>query len=107
MAEETKGDDMPAETAPVEEATPAVEEGAEATGEDGKRNGKQQRYKRDETPIEELFDLSKPIPRVREHRTIFQYGTCSRFLRSSPHVCPWFVGRKWREGHHHHHTETK
>jgi hypothetical protein len=27
-------------------------------------NGKK---KRDETPIEELFDLTKPIPRVRVH----------------------------------------
>ena len=36
----------------------------DAAREDG-RNGRQQR-KRDETPVEDLFDLSKPIPKVRD-----------------------------------------
>jgi hypothetical protein len=40
-------------------ATPEVETAPETS-----TNGKK---KRDETPIEELFDLTKPIPRVRVH----------------------------------------
>jgi hypothetical protein len=54
MAEESKGDEIP----------PAVEEGAEPKQEANK-NGKG-RGKKDDTPIEELFDLSQPIPKVRE-----------------------------------------
>jgi hypothetical protein len=48
-------------TAPVP-AAPADE--VPANGE-GKKNGIKREYKRDETPIEELFDLSQPLPRVR------------------------------------------
>ena len=44
-------------TPPAEAAAPA-EQKADSNG---KRGGK---GARDETPIEELFDLSKPIPRV-------------------------------------------
>jgi len=54
MAEETKGEELP----PVK--TPAVNHKPQDD-----RNGKSRRdAKRDDTPIEELFDLSKPIPRV-------------------------------------------
>lgn len=35
---------------------------APAAPEDNKKNGKDR--KRDETPIEELYDLTKPIPKV-------------------------------------------
>jgi len=42
-------------------AAPAA--GEEAKKEDGKGNNGAR--KRDETPIEELFDLSQPIPKVR------------------------------------------
>jgi hypothetical protein len=54
MAEEAT---VPVPAAPVEEAP--------ATNGEGKKNGVKREYKRDETPIEELFDLSKPLPRVR------------------------------------------
>jgi hypothetical protein len=53
MAEEAT---VPVPAAPVEE-TPANGE--------VKKNGVKREYKRDETPIEELFDLSQPLPRVR------------------------------------------
>jgi hypothetical protein len=53
MAEEAT---VPVPATPVEEAP--------ANGE-GKKNGVKREYKRDETPIEELFDLSQPLPRVR------------------------------------------
>lgn len=52
MAEETKGEEPP----------PAVPVDGEGNA---SANKNEKRYKRDETPIEELFDLSKPIPRVR------------------------------------------
>ena len=42
-------------------ATGAVPE--EAANGEGKANGKD-RKPRDETPVEELYDLSKPIPKV-------------------------------------------
>ena len=64
MTEETK-------EAPPTEA-PVVE------GETKPENGKKQ-YKRD--PVEELFDLTKPIPRVREPH---DFLLClRRFLRNS------------------------
>lgn len=37
----------------------------EGKKEDGKNGGR----KRDETPIEELYDLSKPIPKVRHMKS--------------------------------------
>ncbi len=43
---------------PVTQAAPAAAEEKQ----DNKKNGKDR--KRDETPIEELFDLSQPIPKV-------------------------------------------
>ena len=43
----------------VDEAAPAA---PTADGDKKKRPP----FKRDETPIEELFDLTKPIPRVRD-----------------------------------------
>lgn len=52
-----------AEEATVPVPAAAVEE-ILANG-DGKKMGAKREYKRDETPIEELFDLSKPLPRVR------------------------------------------
>lgn len=45
------------ETAAAPEETPA------ANGE-GKANNKEHKQ-RDETPVEDLYDLSKPIPKVR------------------------------------------
>lgn len=56
MSEEEKvnGEETPA-------ATPAAE-----TAEGGDDEGKKKfRNKQDEVPIEDLYDLSKPIPRVR------------------------------------------
>ena len=46
-----------------EDATAAAAAPA-SNGKDEKNNGKGAK-KRDETPIEELYDLSKPIPKVR------------------------------------------
>lgn len=61
MAEETK------ETPKTE--APATE-GGKPQGEANGRNNRKPRE--DQTPIEELFDLTKPIPRVRTvSRTIF------------------------------------
>jgi len=60
MAEETKGENLPSrETSDVNHK------------QQDDRNGKSRRdVKREDTPIEELFDLSKSIPRVRElHNT--------------------------------------
>lgn len=56
MAEEE-----PTITAP--ETTPA-ESGKEETAANGEGKGKREHKKRDEKPIEELYDLSKPIPKV-------------------------------------------
>lgn len=56
-----------------EEATPAdppvtTEKNGEAdTADKGKDKAKQRRRREDDTPIEELFDLSKPIPHVSFH----------------------------------------
>lgn len=44
-------------------ATPAVEAASAENGNTGKKNNGK-KYSRDERPIEELYDLSKPIPRV-------------------------------------------
>lgn len=66
MAEETK------EVPPTE--SPAAE------GETKQENGKKQ-AKKNETPIEELFDLTKPIPRVREPHD-FSGIPCVDFLRT-------------------------
>jgi hypothetical protein len=67
MAEETK------EVPPTE--PPAAE------GETKQENGKKQ-AKKNETPIEELFDLTKPIPRVREPHD-FRGIPSVDFLRTS------------------------
>ena len=61
MAQETK------EVPPTE--PPAAE------GETKQENGKKQ-AKKNETPIEELFDLTKPIPRVREPHDFSWYSLC-------------------------------
>lgn len=66
MAEETK----------AEEATPVVEEESKDNGKNNRRE-----FKRDETPVEELFDLTKPIPRVREPHDFSQYPIRT-FLRN-------------------------
>lgn len=56
----------------VEEATPTdppatTEKNGEAdTADKGKDKAKQRRRREDDTPIEELFDLSKPIPHVEK-----------------------------------------
>mmetsp|Transcript_9708 Transcript_9708/g.14904 ORF Transcript_9708/g.14904 Transcript_9708/m.14904 type:complete len:556 (+) Transcript_9708:39-1706(+) len=61
MAEETKVEEQPSAEVP---AAPAVEKKEEESTEN--KNGKKDggKNKKDETPVEELFDLSKPIPRV-------------------------------------------
>lgn len=48
-------------------AAAAPAEGKPAANGEGKKNGGKDRKQqpRDETPIEELYDLSKPIPKVR------------------------------------------
>lgn len=51
-----------ATTAEAGAAAPAVEETPQNG--DAKKNGGKN-FKRDETPIEDLFDLSQPIPKVR------------------------------------------
>jgi len=54
MAEETKGGELPPAENPQVEQKPQID-----------KNGKARRdAKKDETPVEELFDLTKPIPRV-------------------------------------------
>ena len=45
------------------EETPSAAEAT--TNTNGTDSNKKQRPPRDETPIEELYDLSQPIPRVR------------------------------------------
>jgi hypothetical protein len=47
-----------ATTPPTEEEPISTEEGKKEGSNGGKQN------KKDETPIEELYDLSKPIPKV-------------------------------------------
>lgn len=49
-------------TAPTEEAPAADSKPTENNG--GKKNNGKKGQPRDERPIEELYDLSKPIPRV-------------------------------------------
>jgi hypothetical protein len=54
----------------AEEVTIPVEAGPVETNNDAgaaanTTNGKKGRERKDEKPIEELFDLSKPIPKVR------------------------------------------
>lgn len=51
-------------TAPVEEAPAADSKPAEANKNGGKKNNGKKGPQRDERPIEEVYDLSKPIPRV-------------------------------------------
>lgn len=53
-------------------AAPAADAGAATTSEpekngdaDGRKQQRRDDRKKDETPIEDLFDLSQPIPRVR------------------------------------------
>jgi hypothetical protein len=58
MAEETK-----------EVVAPEAPAAPENNG--GKRDNRKPRE--DQTPIEELFDLTKPIPRVREPHDFFSY----------------------------------
>ena len=77
MAEETK--DVPTTEAPA------------AEGETKQENGKKQ-VKRNETPIEELFDLTKPIPRVREPHD-FASIPCVGFLRTSSQQNRHFMDR--------------
>jgi hypothetical protein len=48
----------------AEETPAAAAAPAPPVGENGEAKKKRE-YKRDETPIEELFDLSQPLPRVR------------------------------------------
>ena len=47
--------------AAAEDAAPPV------VTEEGDNKKKRAPFKRDETPVEELFDLTKPIPKVRSH----------------------------------------
>lgn len=68
-------DEQPAaEVVETPTTAPATEGDATATNgetEDSKKkNGRREFNKRDETPIEELFDLTQPIPRVR--RILYQ-----------------------------------
>lgn len=59
------------QTMSAEQEKPAEEATAGAPSEknkDQKKNNRQDR-KRDETPIEELFDLSQPIPKVSSRHT--------------------------------------
>ena len=55
-----------ATAASIEHHTMAEETAAKTNGEADapKDNGKQNRKKEDQKPIEELYDLSQPIPRV-------------------------------------------
>jgi len=50
------------EEQPVD-AVPSAEGGAPPL--DGEKKKTRAPFKRDETPVEELFDLTKPIPKVR------------------------------------------
>jgi hypothetical protein len=47
---------------------------APANGDAAKENNnkKNQRNKREDKPIEELYDLSKPIPKVRDNTRVMQ-----------------------------------
>lgn len=73
-----------------EEATPtappaATEKNGEAdTAEKGKDKAKQRRRREDDTPVEELFDLSKPIPHVsfREEGWPFLTWIYFKYLQS-------------------------
>ena len=51
-------------TAPKEEAPASENKVAEANKNNGGKKNNGKRGQRDERPIEELYDLSKPIPRV-------------------------------------------
>lgn len=59
---------MTAEEETVKPATTEQNGEADTGGDKGKKNGKPQRRrgKDDDTPVEELYDLSKPIPRVEK-----------------------------------------
>lgn len=52
-----------------------------AEGDTKQKNVKKQ-FKRDETPVEELFDLTKPLVRVRASRTISRGIRLCSFLRN-------------------------
>lgn len=62
--EETKATENAAAAAPAPAEKPANGK--------GKKNGGKDQKPRDETPIEELYDLSKPIPKVRSHVLRFE-----------------------------------
>lgn len=51
-------------TAPSEEAPASGSKPAENKENGGKKNNGKKGQQRDERPIEELYDLSKPIPQV-------------------------------------------
>jgi hypothetical protein len=57
-AKESMSEEAAATTPPAEEPI-STEEGKKESNNGGKQN------KKDETPIEELYDLSQPIPKVR------------------------------------------
>ena len=52
-----------------------------AANDDGKKNGKRGKDKKNEVPIEELYDLSKPIKRVS--RQILLFDSSNRILQFS------------------------
>ena len=49
---------------------------------DAKQKNVKKQFKRDETPVEELFDLTKPLVRVRASRTISRGIRLCSFLRN-------------------------
>ena len=62
------------DTKKAADAAPEAAAPAPAT-ENGKGNsGKKKNDRKDQVPIEELFDLSKPIPRVSYHLFILLVG---------------------------------
>jgi hypothetical protein len=67
MTDEQTPTEAAATTEPVADETSPPENDAAAAVDDEKRGGKRGRKfeKKDEVPIEELFDLSQPIKRVR------------------------------------------
>lgn len=67
MTDEQTPNEAAATTEPVADETSPPENDAAAAVDDEKRGGKRGRKfeKKDEVPIEELFDLSQPIKRVR------------------------------------------
>ncbi|CAB9526023.1 expressed unknown protein [Seminavis robusta] len=64
MAEETKAEEAAAPAAAAEETKKEETAAADGTGGNNNKGKNNKNNKKDETPIEELYDLSKPIPRV-------------------------------------------